>query len=279
MGQPVGWHKGLATEQESHNAAHERSDASATEQERRAQEEQHTAEQHIAEHEPPPSTPGTQQQSAAAAPTNPAGLDGTDRWLARLADGGRLRAGLTALGRAYPFVTAKLRADALVGEARLSEYEGMLQTDRHSIRYGSSAEVFLSVTRLEQYAQCPKRFLFSTVLKLRAKETAVYDRSRWLDAAQRGNLLHRIYYLYLAELADRAGEGPITHDEALLGMLTDRCLEGSGLRYRLQARIFIGRNAALYAGMSTCFSARSRDGPAGRDFLSWSWSRTGNRWR
>ncbi|SDT10580.1 PD-(D/E)XK nuclease superfamily protein [Paenibacillaceae bacterium GAS479] len=132
---------------------------------------------------------------------------------------------MAALARTYPFASARLQAAQRISSAQLSEYEGMLSSTRFAVRYGTAAEGHLSVTQLERYADCPKRFFFSTVLKIRDKDVAVYNRARWLDAAQRGNLLHRLYQLYLAELADRAGSGPLQHDEALLSAITEKMLQ------------------------------------------------------
>lgn len=153
--------------------------------------------------------------SAAAAPAAPPGY----------APPARLRSGLDALARAYPSVASRLEAARATAQDRLSEYEGMLRTGRFPIRYGTGEEGHLSVTQLERYADCPKRFFYSTILKIRAKDAPELDRTRWLDAGQKGDLLHRLYQLYLAELADRAGSGPLAHDEALLGRLTEQVLQ------------------------------------------------------
>ncbi|WP_339278847.1 PD-(D/E)XK nuclease family protein [Paenibacillus sp. FSL W8-1187] len=158
--------------------------------------------------------PASASASAAAAPAAPPGY----------APPARLRSGLDALARAYPSVASRLEAGRLAAAERLSEYEGMLRTGRFPLRYGTGAEGHLSVTQLERYADCPKRFFYSTVLKVRAKDAPELDRTRWLDAGQKGDLLHRLYQLYLAELADRSGRGPVTHDEALLGRLTEQVL-------------------------------------------------------
>ncbi|MGN7454883.1 PD-(D/E)XK nuclease family protein [Paenibacillus pasadenensis] len=170
-----------------------------------------------------------------ASPGGPA-IDAADRWLQRLAGAepgsalpgyappARLRSGLDALARAYPSVASRLEAARATAQDRLSEHEGMLRTGRFPIRYGTGEEGHLSVTQLERYADCPKRFFYSTILKIRAKDAPELDRTRWLDAGQKGDLLHRLYQLYLAELADRAGSGPLAHDEALLGRLTEQVL-------------------------------------------------------
>ncbi|WP_281884897.1 PD-(D/E)XK nuclease family protein [Paenibacillus sp. YYML68] len=60
-----------------------------------------------------------------------------------------------------------------------------------------------SASKLELYGKCPKRYLYQEVLGVRPKETAVFDRTRWLDAAQRGSLLHDIFSRYLMAVKDQ----------------------------------------------------------------------------
>ncbi|WP_372661297.1 PD-(D/E)XK nuclease family protein [Cohnella sp.] len=150
-------------------------------------------------------------------------LDGTDRWLSRLTVGGRVQDGLPSLRQALRFAAGVERAETKIAAAKLSEYEGMLlQTDVFAVRYLNNPEMFLSVTQLERYAECPKKFFFSTVLKVREKETTDFDRTRWLDAAGRGSLLHRIFYLYLEQMSKDSDTSDILiHNEKRLQEITD----------------------------------------------------------
>ncbi|OMD86487.1 PD-(D/E)XK nuclease family protein [Paenibacillus odorifer] len=152
-------------------------------------------------------------------------LDGTDRWLGRFYTEGELKDGLSSLHQSFPFAAKLEQAEMQISEGALSEYEGMLSTDTFAVRYLNNPDTYLSVTQLERYAQCPKRFFFSQILKLRAKETAEFDRSKWLDAASRGSLLHSIFYHYLKEMA--AGsihEDRLKHDEHRLQEITEQVI-------------------------------------------------------
>lgn len=71
----------------------------------------------------------------------------------------------------------------------------------HAATPGSAAGPVVSASRLELYAECPLRYFFQYELGLRAKETVEFDRTRWLQASDRGSLLHRVFALYLAEAA------------------------------------------------------------------------------
>ncbi|WP_054939216.1 PD-(D/E)XK nuclease family protein [Paenibacillus ihuae] len=152
-------------------------------------------------------------------------LDGTDRWLGRFHTEGELKDGFSSLRQSFPFAAKLEQAEKRINEGTLSEYEGVLSTDTFTVSYLNNPEAYLSVTQLERYAECPKRFFFSQVLKLRAKETAEFDRSKWLDAASRGSLLHSIFYHYLKEMsAGPTNEGRLKHDEHRLQEITEQVI-------------------------------------------------------
>jgi ATP-dependent helicase/nuclease subunit B len=161
----------------------------------------------------------------ASGPTVKHVLDGTDRWLNRLSDQGKLQNGLSSLSHSFPFVAKLEQAETRCNEETLTEYEGMLSTDIFAVRYLNNPETYLSVTQLERYAECPKRFFFSTILKIRAKDAAEFDRSRWLDAASRGSLLHSIFYLYLKEMSEGSPKDALLkHDEHRLQEITEQII-------------------------------------------------------
>ncbi|OKP95018.1 PD-(D/E)XK nuclease family protein [Paenibacillus sp. P46E] len=152
-------------------------------------------------------------------------LDGTDRWLGRFHTKGKLQDGLSSLRQSFPFAAKLEQAEMRINEGTLSEYEGVLSTDTFAVRYLNNPETYLSVTQLERYAECPKRFFFSQVLKLRAKETAEFDRSKWLDAASRGSLLHSVFYHYLKEMSKGSiHENRLKHDEHRLQEITEQVI-------------------------------------------------------
>lgn len=152
-------------------------------------------------------------------------LDGTDRWLYRLNSGGRVQNGLPSLRQSFRFATSLERAESHIGDAILSEYEGMLQTDVFAVGYLNNPEMYLSVTQLERYAECPKKFFFSTVLKVREKDTTDFDRTKWLDPASRGSLLHRIFHIYMEQMSkDSTTSDTLIHNENRLMEITDQTI-------------------------------------------------------
>ena len=152
-------------------------------------------------------------------------LDGTDRWLGRFHTEGKLQDGLFSLLHSFPFAAKLEQAEMRISENALSEYEGILSTDNFTVSYLNNPETYLSVTQLERYAECPKKFFFSHVLKLRAKKNTEFDRSRWLEPASRGDLLHRIFYRYLKEMSeDSIIEDRIKQDKQRLQEITEQVI-------------------------------------------------------
>jgi ATP-dependent helicase/nuclease subunit B len=74
----------------------------------------------------------------------------------------------------------------------------------------------LSASRLETLAACPYRFFLRTVLRLREPEPWQRDEDHWLNAAEKGQAVHRILHLFMAALQN-GDASPVTaaHEELL----------------------------------------------------------------
>jgi len=136
-----------------------------------------------------------------------------------------LRDGVAAVYRMFP----ALESGAAAALARLGPaagpYDGIVPPMAAGGEGASSEEAAaqpvrtFSASKLETYAKCPLLFFYQEVLGVRPKEIVEYDRTRWLDALQRGSLLHGIYYAYMSETA-AAG----SHDRARLDAICERKL-------------------------------------------------------
>jgi ATP-dependent helicase/nuclease subunit B len=75
----------------------------------------------------------------------------------------------------------------------------------------------ISPSSLELLAKCPLAWFYHYVLRLEPPDDPEYDPARWLDARQRGALLHAIYERFVAHYLDRQGEivAPEARDELL----------------------------------------------------------------
>lgn len=126
--------------------------------------------------------------------------------------------------------TYLIRARNEVQDGLSNEADGLIQPRRElAIRYRGNPEIHLSVTELERYSECPKRFFYGSVLKVREKDVPFFDRNIWLGPADRGSLLHEIFYRYLKERVDlqpgdEFGDRLLRHDYSRLVHITDEMI-------------------------------------------------------
>jgi ATP-dependent helicase/nuclease subunit B len=138
-------------------------------------------------------------------------VDAADVWLAALATpDGRLRDGRDAVRALYPGLDRGLvAADAAAGD-QLTAYHGLIPADPGTDPLAGDA--VLSASRLETLGRCQLQYFYQYVLGARPVRDPEYDPERWLDALERGSLLHAVYERALGELP----EGVDYADDAFL---------------------------------------------------------------
>lgn len=151
-------------------------------------------------------------------------LDETDVWLNHLITTQlQIKQGKDLILAAYRHISEGEKALLGRDNALFSQYDGSIDTSKHVIDYVSQPDAYISVSKLELFGRCPLQFYYQEVLGVRAKEVAVYDRTRWLDAMQKGSLLHDVFYQYYTELL--ALGGVLKHDLSLLQNLSEKVLQ------------------------------------------------------
>ncbi|WP_261303980.1 PD-(D/E)XK nuclease family protein [Paenibacillus andongensis] len=153
-------------------------------------------------------------------------MDAIDLWMPNLLSSeSRIFNGQEAVYATY----SHLKDGKLAVEARLdskcSSYDGLVKMGEQPDQLPVNMD--FSASKLEQYARCPLQFFYKEILGVRVKDAAVYNRTRWLDAMQRGSLVHEIYSRYLMELKSRRTHStdPITHDQSLLHAITEEVIQ------------------------------------------------------
>jgi len=133
-------------------------------------------------------------------------VDEVDWWLGRLAAGGKLRDGLEAVKANFDSLGHGIFARERREKDRVSEYEGKIKIDPREVHPGHNQDIVMSASRLEALAKCPFGYLLRYVLEVQPPEELKLDQTRWLDAMQRGSLLHEIFARFMRELR-QGGEG------------------------------------------------------------------------
>ncbi len=130
---------------------------------------------------------------ACAVPAEGAGaLDAADVWLDALsAPDGLLRDGAAAVRTLYPGLAAGLGAGEARRASSLTAWDGRVAPDPALDPRRSG--VVHSASRLEALGACPLRYFYRYVLDARPVRDPGYDPESWLDALERGSLLHAVY--------------------------------------------------------------------------------------
>ncbi|MGQ7890685.1 PD-(D/E)XK nuclease family protein [Paenibacillus sp. WC2504] len=148
-------------------------------------------------------------------------LDSSDLWTVALTDKhDQTRNGRDTLNAAYPHMNKGSQAVMNRVSNAITAHDGFIQSDTLVAEMGQRS---FSASQLERYAECPMRFYFGYVLGIWAKDEAVYDRTRWLEPMDRGNLLHRIFYEYLKQITSD-GSLPANHDRTIMQAITEKQL-------------------------------------------------------
>ncbi len=121
-------------------------------------------------------------------------LDESDAWLRALATSdGRLRDGLEAVGRFYHRLGLGMAAADALSRDQATVHTGFLGTPSPPLSYQDLSDRAFSASGLGSLGACPRRFLFSYILKAYPPDDPEFDPHRWLNPLERGSLLHKVY--------------------------------------------------------------------------------------
>lgn len=150
----------------------------------------------------------------SAVPRGGAHVEAADVWLDALStqDGG-LRSGVAAVRAAHPGLDRGLAAAAERDRLDATSYDGKI-APRPALHPRRRDAVF-SASQLEALGACPRRYFFRYVLGVPAVRDPEWDPERWLDALDRGTLLHTVYE---RTLRDARRNGIVPDDPAFEGL-------------------------------------------------------------
>lgn len=154
--------------------------------------------------------------AAAAGRPDPAGflphgadraIEETEWWLDRLGGDGAAPAGLDAVRKHFPGLAQGIRAEEARDGRALTAYEGIVRIDGRRFDPLVNHDLELSASRLESLVKCPFGYFLRYVLEIEPPEELELDLARWLDAKDRGTLIHEILCDFMKHVKN-AGERP-----------------------------------------------------------------------
>jgi ATP-dependent helicase/nuclease subunit B len=119
-------------------------------------------------------------------------FDDDSRWFGKIIEGDRFKDAEEAVLQIYPWLKEGLQAQRQRKSPRLTVYDGWIGADP-GLDPRQNKDFILSCTAIEQYVQSPYAFFIRNILNIKRPEEMKRDNSFWLDAAQRGSLLHEVY--------------------------------------------------------------------------------------
>lgn len=142
-------------------------------------------------------------------------LDQQDVWLASLEKEGRLLAGRSVVRALFPSLDAGIRARDAIREEKGNAFHGIIRPRAEELDPRRNASRTLSASALESLGTCPRRYLFDRILWLDSPDDPTWDPDRWLDARERGSLLHTVFERVLRERMERPDHGTTGEARAL----------------------------------------------------------------
>ena len=140
---------------------------------------------------------------ACAVPVNGDGvrslLDRRDVWLHAIGSGVTLLDATVAVRGAFAMLDAGLTAQAIAVSSQLSAFHGLVANAGAALDPTRSGAMQLSPSGLESLGKCPLQWFYRYGLGLRAPQDPEYDTEAWLDALQRGSLLHEVFEQFVRE--------------------------------------------------------------------------------
>jgi RecB family exonuclease len=170
-------------------------------------------------------TPPASAIPVATSPTQlRALLDARDVWMDALADSALLLNGDAQVREAFPMLAAGLSAATMTTRTELTPYHGVVPEAAQILDPTLRPDVEISPSALERLASCPLSWLYRYGLSIWPPEDPVYDADHWLDAMQRGSLLHEVFERFIT--AYQGHQHDITTPEARDQMMSivDDCI-------------------------------------------------------
>ncbi len=126
-------------------------------------------------------------------------LDQQDVWLEHLEKGGRLLEARFAVRALFPSLDAGIGAREAIRSEEGNAFHGIIQPRAAELDPRLNTGRTLSASALESLGACPRKYLLKRVLWLDPPDDPVWDPDRWLDARERGSLLHTVFERVLQE--------------------------------------------------------------------------------
>ncbi|MGE5544682.1 MAG: PD-(D/E)XK nuclease family protein [Bacillota bacterium] len=106
----------------------------------------------------------------------------------------------------------------------LSEYDGKVEVEAADYDPRLTGAV-LSCSMIEHLAQCPFSYFLRYILNVKPPEGIEYDPDRWLQASDRGSLLHALYCSFMRDIVQKGEKVDMAVHSPVLRQMAEEMIE------------------------------------------------------
>ena len=129
-------------------------------------------------------------------------IDITDFWTEQIVDDVTFKNAAKSIPACYPGLAQGITANNARYSDKVTEYDGKLMNPNADLDPRENNDLVMSASRLETLSKCPYSYFLNYVLKIRPEEELTYTMGEWLNALDRGSLLHEIFYEFMKEIKE-----------------------------------------------------------------------------
>lgn len=130
-------------------------------------------------------------------------IDTTDFWTDQIIDNGTFKHADKSIAACYPGLAQGITANDARYSDKVTEYDGRLIKPDADLDPRENNDLVMSASRLETLSKCPYSYFLNYVLKIRHEEEVTYTMGEWLNALDRGSLLHEIFYEFMKGIKEK----------------------------------------------------------------------------
>jgi len=151
-------------------------------------------------------------------------MDENELWLERAFTGHEVKQALPKILSRYSGLQAGLHAQACRLESEFGDYDGRVEGVGPDQDPRQNPAKIMSCSQLETLAKCPFKYFLRYLLQVEPPRETGFDPGVWLDAAQRGSLLHLIFELFYRDHLPPGEKPKLAKHEGLLYGLAEKLL-------------------------------------------------------
>ncbi len=151
-------------------------------------------------------------------------IDDLDFWIRKFngTDGIR-RADSSTIGL-YSGLSEGLRALEARQSDKVTEYDGKISASIRDLDPRENKDIVMSASMIERLASCPFSYLLEYVLKVKPLDEVTVKKGEWLDAMQRGKLLHELFCEFMKEITGKKEKPSVKLHRGIINRIAEKII-------------------------------------------------------